>query len=91
MNYLTETANIRSLISKLASAKILWLDTETANWNTAHPRISLIQVLADPKALTGEHVYILDVLDQPDLTTYFVNQVMVNSKIKKFFTTLTTI
>jgi S-DNA-T family DNA segregation ATPase FtsK/SpoIIIE len=61
--YLTQAADIRSAIGKLALAKILWLDTETADYNTPKPRVSLIQVLAEPGDLTGDRVYILDVLD----------------------------
>ena len=30
-------------------------------------------------------VYILDVLDKPDLVTYFVDKIMVNPQIKKVF------
>jgi S-DNA-T family DNA segregation ATPase FtsK/SpoIIIE len=85
MPYLTEAADIRSLITQLASCPILWLDTEVANWNTSSPRLSLIQVLAEPTDLNGDSAYILDVLDQPDLVTYFVNQIMTNSQIEKVF------
>lgn len=85
MPYLTEAADICSIIVELASAKTLWLDTETADWQTSNPRISLIQVLAEPKDLTGDRAYILDVLDQPDLVADFVNQIMVNPQIEKVF------
>ena len=30
-------------------------------------------------------VYILDVLDKPDLVTYFVDKIMINPQIKKVF------
>jgi ribonuclease D len=83
--YLTEAADIRSLITQLASYHILWLDTEVANWNTCTPRLSLIQVLADSTDLNGEFAYILDVLDKPELVTYFVDQIMVNPNIEKVF------
>ncbi|MBD2335970.1 PD-(D/E)XK nuclease family protein [Calothrix sp. FACHB-156] len=85
MQYLTEAAEIRELISKLASAKILWLDTETADWNTYYPKLSLIQVLADPADSTGVSAYILDVLNKRDLAAYFVNQIMSNANIEKIF------
>jgi DNA segregation ATPase FtsK/SpoIIIE, S-DNA-T family len=85
MPYLTEAADIRSLITQLASCPILWLDTEVANWHTSTPKLSLIQVLAEPTDLNGESAYILDVLDKPDLVTYFVNQIMVNPDIEKIF------
>lgn len=49
------------------------------------PRLSLIQVLADPHDLTGESTDILDVLDRNDLVRYFVDQIMANSQIEKLF------
>jgi S-DNA-T family DNA segregation ATPase FtsK/SpoIIIE len=85
MPYLTKATDIYSLITQFASYKILWLDTEVADWDTPKPRLSLIQVLAEPKDLTGELAYILDVLDKPELVTYFVNQIMASSNIEKVF------
>ena len=85
MPYLTKNDEICSLITKIASAKTLWLDTEVADWQTPNPRLSLIQLLADPNDLTGDAAYVLDVLDKPDLVTYFVNQIMVNPNIEKIF------
>lgn len=85
MHYLTEAAEIRKLIAKLASTKILWLDTETADWNTYYPKLSLIQVLTDPTDSTGVSAYILDVLNKRDLAAYFVNQIMSNANIEKIF------
>lgn len=85
MQYLTESTEIRTQITKLSSAKTLWLDTEIADWNTAYPKLSLIQVLANPTHPTDESVYILDVLQKPDLAAYFINQIMVNPQIQKVF------
>lgn len=85
MPYLTKTEEIRSIIPKLASAKILWLDTETADWQSPHPRVSLIQVLDEPTDLTGDRAYVLDVLDKPELVRDFVNQIMANPNIEKVF------
>lgn len=85
MQYLTESAKIRELISKLATAQTLWLDTEIANWNTYYPKLSLIQVLTFPKESTDASVYILDVLDKRDLAAYFINQIMTNPNILKVF------
>jgi S-DNA-T family DNA segregation ATPase FtsK/SpoIIIE len=85
MIYLTKTTEISSTIAKLTTAKALWLDTEVADWQTHHPRLSLIQVLGDPKDLTGDRVYILDVLDKPDLVADFINQIMANPNITKIF------
>jgi ribonuclease D len=89
MPYLTKADEIRSIITKFASAKTLWLDTETADWQTPNPRLSLIQVLAEPKDVTGECAYILDVLDKPELVSYFVSQIMANPTLKRSFTTPT--
>jgi ribonuclease D len=83
--YLTQSADIYSLITQLASCKILWLDTEVADWHTPNPRLSLIQALTEPTDLIGESAYILDVLDKPELVTYFVNQIMANPNIEKVF------
>ncbi|MEW6492975.1 MAG: DNA translocase FtsK [Cyanobacteriota bacterium] len=85
MFYLTQPADIQVLINQIASVKTLWLDTEVADWQTPNPRLSLIQVLADPNDLTGDAAYILDVLDKPDLVAYFVNQIMANPEIEKVF------
>ncbi|HEY9602509.1 MAG TPA: DNA translocase FtsK, partial [Allocoleopsis sp.] len=85
MSYLTQTADIQVFINQIASAKTLWLDTEVADWQTPNPRLSLIQVLADPKDLTGDAAYILDVLDKPSLVVSFVNQIMANPEIEKVF------
>lgn len=85
MHYLTQLDEISLIISQLTSAKTLWIDTETADWQSSNPRISLIQVLAEPTDLTGEQAFIIDVLDKPELVTYFVNQIMVNPEIQKVF------
>ncbi|PSB14194.1 cell division protein FtsK [filamentous cyanobacterium CCP2] len=85
MTYLTHPSDIRSLIAQLATYPILWLDTEVADWQTPNPRLSLIQVLAEPTDRTGDLAYILDVLDQPDLTQFFVEQIMINEAIEKVF------
>lgn len=83
--YLTQLAQIRELILNLSAAKVLWLDTEIADWNTPNPRLSLIQVLADPTDINGDKAYILDVLEKPEVVQYFVNHIMVNPNIEKVF------
>ena len=83
MEYLTDPGEIKYVISELASTKVLWVDTEIADWYTQNPRLSLIQVLADPGDITGVSAYVLDVLDQDHLATEFINQIMVNSSIEK--------
>lgn len=85
MQYLTQSADIRSQIAEFSSARVLWLDTEVADWHTPRPRLSLIQVLADARDTKGSSVYLLDVLDQPDLIAEFISQVMVNPEIEKVF------
>ena len=76
MPYLKLKDEIRSLVAKLSKAKTLWLDTEVADYDTRNPRLSLIQVLDDCTDLTGESVYILDVLEQPELVTEFIEEIM---------------
>ncbi|MDB9305091.1 DNA translocase FtsK [Nodularia spumigena CS-591/12] len=85
MHYLTTATEIREFISTLTSNKTLWLDTEIADFTTHYPRLSLIQVLADPTDSTGGSAYLLDVLDKPDLAEYFINQIMINPNIEKVF------
>ncbi|MEQ9358294.1 DNA translocase FtsK [Coleofasciculus chthonoplastes] len=83
--YLTTPNEIRQTISQLATYSILWLDTEVADWQTSNPRLSLIQILADPTDRTGDRAYIFDVLDNPDIVRDFVTQIMVNPNIEKVF------
>lgn len=85
MFYLTQPEEIRKAIASLKTAKILWMDTEVADWYTANPRLSLIQVLTDPNDRKGEGVYLLDVLDKPDLVLEFISQIMASSDIVKVF------
>ncbi|MDJ0532939.1 MAG: DNA translocase FtsK [Xenococcaceae cyanobacterium MO_207.B15] len=83
--YLETGEEIRAFITHIKAFETLWLDTEIADWNTQHPRLSLIQVLADPQDLTGESTYILDVLDKPEIVSEFINQIMANASIEKVF------
>ena len=85
MFYLTEPTQIKAAIDKLATAKILWMDVETADWAKPNPRLSIIQILADPKDTTGERVCILDVLDKPDLIDYCIQKIIINPNIEKVF------
>ncbi|MFW6295664.1 MAG: hypothetical protein ACOC04_00575 [Halothece sp.] len=85
MPYLTEEFEIKNIINQLTSAKILWLDTEVADWETENPRLSLIQATANPIDRTGDKAYVLDVLDRPDLVAEFVEKIMVNPNIEKVF------
>lgn len=60
----------------------LWIDTETAEWQTSHPRISLLQVRTPDGRL-----YVIDVL-APEmrevLETAFVPAVMTEPSIRKW-------
>ena len=82
MPYLTAANDIKALIAKFSQAKILWVDTEIADYKS-NPRLSLIQVLADSTDLTGDATFLLDVLDKPELAKDFVSQIMVNPDIEK--------
>ncbi|MUL37546.1 DNA translocase FtsK [Gloeocapsopsis dulcis] len=83
--YLSKGNDIRAFIDRIASKNVLWLDTEVADYMTAHPRLSLVQVLSNSEDCTGNSTVILDVLDKPDLVTYFVHKIMANTKIEKVF------
>ncbi|MFH7028056.1 MAG: ribonuclease D [Heteroscytonema crispum UTEX LB 1556] len=85
MPYLTSSSEIRSLIAEYTQATTLWMDTEVADYKSRNPRLSLIQVLDNPTDLTGSSVYLLDVLDKPDIVNEFINQIMVNPDIEKVF------
>ncbi len=85
MAYLTDPKDIQHRLAQYAQAKMLWIDTEIADYQTRKPRLSLIQVLHDPTDMTGEHVYILDVLDRPEVVQYFVEKIMMNREIEKVF------
>ncbi|MGD1911704.1 MAG: ribonuclease D [Rivularia sp. (in: cyanobacteria)] len=85
MPYLKSASEIASLVAKYTEAKTLWLDTEVADYDTRNPKLSLIQVLDDCTDLTGETVYILDVLEQPDVVTEFIDKIMMNPSIEKVF------
>ena len=84
MPYLTAASDIKALIAKCSQAKILWVDTEIADYKS-NPRLSLIQVLADSTDSTGDATFLIDVLDKPELAKDFVNQIMVNPDIEKVF------
>lgn len=85
MPYLKSADEIRSLVAKYTKVKTLWLDTEVADYDTRNPRLSLIQVLDDCNDLTGESVYILDVLDRHEVVDEFIDQIMINPSIEKVF------
>ena len=85
MPYLTSAAEIRSLVAEYTNSPTLWIDTEVADYKSKNPRLSLIQVLDDAKDMSGDRVYLLDVLDQPDIVGDFISQIMVNPSIEKVF------
>lgn len=85
MNYLKNIDESLAAIAQYTQAKILWVDTEIADFNTRNPRLSLIQFLGDSRDITGENVVILDVLNQPEIVDEFVEQIMTNSEIEKVF------
>ncbi|HIK11948.1 MAG TPA: PD-(D/E)XK nuclease family protein [Oscillatoriaceae cyanobacterium M33_DOE_052] len=85
MLYLQDSSQIHAYIDILAKQKIIWADTEVADWDTTHPRLSLIQVLTDANDINGSSTYIFDVLDKPDLVTAFIQRIMVNPLIEKVF------
>lgn len=85
MPYLTENNEILNAIELYSRSKILWLDTEVADYQTAHPRLSLIQILANSTDFTGHSVDVLDVLDKPEIIDEFIQKIMLNSDIEKVF------
>ena len=55
MSYLTDPQEIRAIITDYSQEKILWLDTEVADYQTSKPRLSLIQVLDNSTNLTENY------------------------------------
>lgn len=94
MPYFTKSNEIKLKISECASAEILWIDTEVADYKTNSPRLSLIQVLEHSTPLSGdnqalltmaEQVAVFDVLEQPSLVAEFIEEIMLNPAIEKVF------
>lgn len=85
MAYLTNPNDILSKVSEYTKEQRLWIDTEIADYQTRKPRLSLIQVLHNPRDLTGEQVDLLDVLDCPELVQEFIDKIMINPTIEKVF------
>ena len=85
MPYLTSAREISAIVAEYTNAKTLWIDTEVADYKSRNPRLSLIQVLDNPKDMSGDRVYLLDVLDQPNIIAEFIEKIMINSVIEKVF------
>ncbi len=85
MQYFVEPEAIVSLIEQYTQSKILWIDTEVADFQTRHPQLSLIQVLTDSSDKVKENVSILDVLNFPKVIEIFIQKIMINPSIEKVF------
>ncbi|WP_066375823.1 MULTISPECIES: 3'-5' exonuclease [unclassified Anabaena] len=85
MPYLSDASAMRSIVAEYTQATTLWIDTEVAEFNTRNPRLSLIQVLDDPDDMSGDRVYLFDVLHQPQIIAEFIDQIMLNPAIEKVF------
>jgi len=85
MPYLTSAREIRAIVAEYTDAKTLWLDTEVADYKSRNPKLSLIQVLDDADDMSGDRVYLLDVLVEPDIIAEFIQEIMLNSNIEKVF------
>ncbi|NEP43769.1 MAG: ribonuclease D, partial [Okeania sp. SIO2H7] len=85
MFYLRERKDIEEAIALFSTAKILWVDTEVADYKSRQPRLSLIQVLTDGGEIRGDRVYLLDVLDSQENADIFIKKIMTNSQIEKVF------
>lgn len=85
MPYITSAKEMISIVTEYTKATTLWIDTEVADYRTRQPRLSLIQILDDPTDLSGDRIYLLDVLDQPGVVIDFVDKIMVNPAIEKVF------
>jgi ribonuclease D len=84
-NYLTQETEIQAAINHYQNSKILWLDTEVADYQTNKPRLSLISISDDPSDLDGSKVCVLDVLNYPKLVKLFIEEIMLNPDLEKIF------
>ncbi len=81
--YLDDSKTIEKIIKHLCHFPTLWMDTEIADWQTANPQLSLVQVLRED---TSENqVYILDIFEKPQLINLLIEEVMRDEKIEKIF------
>lgn len=85
MKYLSSESQIETTINQLSQAKSLWLDTEIADCRTRQPRLSIIQILANPLDDKGKDAIILDVLHKDSLIKLFIEKIMKDANIKKIF------
>ncbi|MDZ8104233.1 MAG: ribonuclease D [Nostoc sp. DedQUE12a] len=85
MPYLTSARKIRTIVAEYTHAKTLWIDTEVADYKSRNPKLSLIQVLDDADDMSGDRVYLLDVLEQDDIIAEFIEEIMLNPTIEKVF------
>lgn len=85
MLYLKDVNEASALITQYTQAKILWVDTEIADFNTRNPRLSLIQFLGDSSDTIGQTVAILDVLNRPEIAEEFICKIMFSPTIEKVF------
>ena len=78
----TDPADFRRLATEWSRCPELWIDTETADWQTAHPRLSLLQVRTPEGGL-----FVVDMLTagmRAVLEEVFVPAVMANPAIRKW-------
>jgi ribonuclease D len=85
MPYLTAASAIHKLVNEYTKSTTLWIDTEVADFQSRRPKLSLIQVLDNPQDMSGDRVYLLDVLEQPGVVADFIDQIMLNPSIEKVF------
>jgi ribonuclease D len=78
----TDADEFRRLGQEWSRCPELWIDTETADWKTSHPRISLLQVRTPEGRL-----YVVDMLApgmREALETVFIPAVMADPAIRKW-------
>ncbi len=85
MPYITSAKEMSYVVTEYTKATTLWIDTEVADYRSRQPRLSLIQILDDPTDLSGDRIYLLDVLDKPGIVTDFIDKIIVDPAIEKIF------
>jgi hypothetical protein len=78
----TDPGELRRLAEQWSRCGELWIDTETADWQTPHPRLSLLQVRTPEGS-----IHVVDVLApgiREVVDTVFIPAVMANPAVRKW-------
>ena len=78
----TDPGELRRLAEQWSRSGELWIDTETADWQTPHPRLSLLQVRTPEGSIDVVDVLAPGIREVVD--TVFIPAVMANPAVRKW-------